>query len=109
MSLDGGENLLRATGYLLNSVAKMAREAFLLPANAAQETDRIWAYYVALRCNNSIQTIFNGSTLRSGGSYILLRVHVLYESLQSNITYYLWNASSVPGSHHGFYFSESSQ
>lgn len=48
----------------------------------------IWAYYVALRCNKLIQIIFNGFTLRSGSSYTLLSVHVLYESLQSNITIY---------------------
>lgn len=60
----------------------------------------IWAYYVALRCNNLIQTIFNWFTLRSGSNFTLLSVHMLHESLQSNITHYLWRASSVPGSHH---------
>lgn len=34
-------------------------------------------------------------------------MHVLYESLQSNIIYYLWSVSSVPGSHHMCYSVES--
>ena len=89
--LDGGENLLRATGYLLNSIV-----------NAVQETDMVWAYCVALNCNNLIQTIFNGFALRSGNKYTLLSVHVLHESLQSNITYFLWSASNVSGFHYMF-------
>lgn len=49
---------------------------FLLPPNAAQETDMIWAYYIAVRCSNLKQTIFNGFTLSSGNNYTLLSVHV---------------------------------
>lgn len=78
------------------------------PANAAQETDTIWAYCIALRCNNLIQTVFNGFTLRSGSQYTLLSVHLLFESLQSSISY-LRSASNVPGSHPVFYSIESSQ
>lgn len=61
LSLDGGENLLRAIGYLLNSIAKSSRGGFLISPNAAQETDMTWAYYIAIRFNNSIQIFLMGS------------------------------------------------
>ena len=77
-------------------------EFIVLPANAAQETDMIWSYYVALYYNNLIRTIFNGLILRSGNNYTLLSVHVLYGSLQSNITYFLRSVSSGSGSHYMF-------
>lgn len=62
----------------------------------------IWSYYVALYYNNLIRTIFNGLILRSGNNYTLLSVHVLYGSLQSNITYFLRSVSSGSGSHYMF-------